>query len=210
MNQWNKVWGTLLLCLVSLNVNAHNVVAGAYVEGMSIEGEMGFSNGEAALPGVVVEVFDEAGNKVGETLTEEGGLFVFVAKKAQKHVIKANLGAGHVATIEIEADEFSAGDAGKTAAAPTAKSTANADAAKAVSAPTTGSGQLATGVTVQELESIVRKAVAKQVRPLQKELRSYKDKVMIRDIAGGLGFIFGLCGVAAWMASRKTAKSESA
>ncbi len=208
MNQWNKVWGTLLLCLVSLNVHAHNVVAGAYVEGMSIEGEMGFSNGEAALPGVVVEVFDEAGNKVGETLTEEGGLFVFVAKKAQKHVIKANLGAGHVATIEIEADEFSVGDAGNTAAAPAAKPTANADVANTASAPATG--QLAAGVTVQELESIVRKAVAKQVRPLQKELRSYKDKVMIRDIAGGLGFIFGLCGVAAWMASRKTVKSESA
>ncbi len=208
MNQWNKVWGTLLLCLASLNVHAHNVVAGAYVEGMSIEGEMGFSNGEAALPGVVVEVFDEAGNKVGETLTKEDGLFVFVAEKVQKHVIKANLGAGHVATIEIEADEFSAGDAGNTAAASTAKPTANADAAKVVSAPATG--QLATGVTAQELESIVRKAVAKQVRPLQKELRSYKDKVMIRDIAGGLGFIFGLCGVAAWMASRKTAKSESA
>lgn len=58
-------------------------------------------------------------------------------------------------------------------------------------------------ISVGQLQSIVRSAVAQQVKPLQKELRAYKEKVMLRDIVGGLGFIFGLFGVAAWMASKR-------
>ena len=63
--------------------------------------------------------------------------------------------------------------------------------------------QLSSNITAEQLQAIVRSAVAQQVRPLQKELKAYKEKVMLRDIAGGLGFIFGLFGVAAWMASRR-------
>jgi len=33
---------------------------------------------------------------------------------------------------------------------------------------------------------------------------------MVRDIAGGLGFIFGLFGVAAWMASRRKQGDDNA
>ena len=65
-------------------------------------------------------------------------------------------------------------------------------------------------VTVEQLESIVRSAVAQQIRPLQKELKAYKEKVMLRDIAGGLGFIFGLFGVAASMASRRQQEVKNA
>ncbi|MGB1311009.1 MAG: hypothetical protein ACPG47_07335, partial [Leucothrix sp.] len=65
------------------------------------------------------------------------------------------------------------------------------------------SEKLISQLTAAQLQSMVRSAVAQQVKPLQKELRAYKEKVMFRDIAGGLGFIFGLFGVAAWMASKR-------
>lgn len=183
----------LTLILSAPTLQAHNVVAGAYVDGMLIEGEIAFSNGEAALPGVLVEVFIENGQKVGETQTAADGLFSFTALSPEKHILKADLGAGHVAEIVVEAGDF-------TAAKKPAKSTAKDSATLATNA--------VAGISATELETIVRKAVAQQVKPLQKELRAYKEKVMIRDIAGGLGFIFGLFGVAAWMASRKPPKSD--
>ena len=62
--------------------------------------------------------------------------------------------------------------------------------------------------STEQLQRIVRSAVAKQIKPLQKELRAYKEKVMFRDITGGLGFIFGLFGVAAWMASKRNREED--
>ena len=176
--------------LSSPTLQAHNVVAGAYVDGMQIEGEIAFSNGETALPDVLVEVFNASGDKIGETRTETEGLFTFTAIEAQKHTFKADLGAGHLAEIVVEADEF-------------ADSSAVPEQTKA-DKPVT---QQVEGISMEELESIVRHAVAQQVKPLQKELRAYKEKVMLRDIAGELGFIFGFFGVAAWMAARKQGKT---
>lgn len=178
----------LTLIFTPSTLHAHNVVAGAYVSGMIIEGEIGLSNGETALPGVLVEVFDLNDKKIGETQIEADGLFTFTATTAQQHILKANLGAGHVAEIIVEAEEFATA---QTLVKPTTK--------KAATPPASA----ATGISATELEAIVRKAVAQQVKPLQKELRAYKEKVMLRDITGGLGFILGIFGIAAWMATRK-------
>lgn len=178
----------ITLIFTPSTLHAHNVVAGAYVNGMIIEGEIGLSNGETALPGVLVEVFDLNDKKIGETQIEADGLFTFTATTAQQHILKANLGAGHVAEIIVEAEEFATA---QTLVKPTTK--------KAATLPASA----ATGISATELEAIVRKAVAQQVKPLQKELRAYKEKVMLRDITGGLGFILGIFGIAAWMATRK-------
>ena len=64
---------------------------------MHIEGEIAFSNGETAQSDVLVEIFTTNGAKIGETRTEADGLFTFTATSAQQHILKANLGAGHLA-----------------------------------------------------------------------------------------------------------------
>lgn len=182
----------LLLCfLITLTSTgyAHNVVAGAYTDGMLVEGEIGLSNGDMAQVGLLVEVFDATGNKLGETKVEEDGLFSYQAKKPMTHIFKANLGAGHVANIAVEGNEF-AGFKPSESNKPTA----------------TSPNQIA-GIDAQELERIVRQAVSQQVKPLQKELRAYKEKVMIRDIMGGLGFILGIVGIAAYMSAKRKEKS---
>jgi len=233
----------LLGALFSLSTvtAAHNVVSGVYADGMNIEGEIGFSSGLMAESGVVVEVFNEAGEKLGETQLDNNGLFTYTAKTVEKHTFKADLSSGHIAEMTIEADELS--DAGlklavagaatdiATGAAPANVATAvtvgsngvsqasNASAggfakqsARAGTQTVAGNGVEAAGIVVTnagtaisaaELQSLIRSAVAQQVRPLQKELSAYKEKVMLRDIAGGLGFIFGLFGVAAWASSRR-------
>ena len=202
------------------NALAHNVVSGAYADGMTIEGEIGLSNGDMAAAGVVVEVFNEAGEKLGESTLVEGGTFVYKADTVQKYIFKADLSAGHVAEMMIEADELSNDAVVSVSTVAVFNNASASNANVGVNTPATSSeasskvesanvGAIAPGVSAAELQSMIRSAVAQQVRPLQKELRAYKEKVMFRDIAGGLGFIFGLFGVAAWMASKRNTKEAN-
>lgn len=221
-----KIFTLLVSLTLSSALYAHNVVSGAYADGMTIEGEIGFSNGVMADEGVVVEVFNESGVKLGETALTEGGVFVYQASAVQTHIFKANLSSGHIAEMTIQADELS-DDAGVLPASAQAGvsqisktsspnvmmdarvaqiNTANLDIAAVEADGNQGAVAITPAITTTELQSLIRSAVAQQVRPLQKELRAYKEKVMFRDIAGGLGFIFGLFGVAAWMASKRTIK----
>ena len=202
---------------VTTTVFAHNVVSGVYADGMRIEGEVGFSNGSMAEAGVVVEVLNESGEKLGETVLTDDGMFVYLADTVQKYLFKANLSSGHIAEMVIEADELS-DDEVVSVSSPvsdeeSAKSAAELDNVETKNEVTEKTAPqnavtIGPGISVSELQSIVRSAVAQQVRPLQKELRAYKEKVMFRDIAGGLGFIFGLFGVAAWMASKRNVKDD--
>ena len=188
----------LLLGLFS-TAQAHNVIAGAYVDGLLIEGEIGLSNGEMALPGLVVDVMDSAGNKIAETRTGEDGLFSYQATQAMQHRFRADMGAGHIADIVVEAEEFAVDtvvETTDTQPPTTSPSLTSTTPGTEITSPLTAIGP-------QQLESLIRRAVSQQIKPLQKELRAYKEKVMLRDIAGGLGFIIGLFGIAAWFTSRK-------
>ena len=209
----------LLIILIASNASAHNVVSGVYADGMIIEGEIGYSNGDMAEAGSPVQVLDENGDLITELVLNEGGAFIYEAKTATKHVFKANLSAGHVAEMIVEADEIhlpmghnilsvaKAAEASTKLEKPESSLIVPSDQpnSTAATSPEAAANDqaLVDGVTVEQLESIIRTAVAQQIRPLQKELNAYKEKVMVRDIAGGLGFIFGLFGVAAWMASRR-------
>lgn len=192
--------------------SGHNVVSGAYTDGMIIEGEIGFSNGDMAEAGSPVKIFDEAGNLIAELQLTEGGVFRYEATTLMQHVIEVDLSAGHVAKMVIEADELI--DTIKLTGMPVLN-TPQSDLATANTETVTDNSsesQKTIGVmhnsfiSAEQLQSIVRSAVAQQIRPLQKELRAYKEKVMFRDITGGLGFIFGLFGVAAWLASKRDRK----
>ena len=198
----------LLMFLIAPITAAHNVVSGVYADGMMIEGEIGYSNGDMAEAGSVVKVFGGDGVLITELVLGEGGVFLYEAKSATKHIFKANLSAGHVAKMIVEADEIHPpmGEISSVVTKPEKENEANTEPkskAPMNSNLTSKGATLGNGITTDQLESIVRSAVAQQIRPLQKELKAYKEKVMLRDIAGGLGFIFGLFGVAAWMASRR-------
>ena len=69
---------------------AHNVVSGVYADGMVIEGEIGYSNGDLAEAGTPVKVFDEDGVLITELVLTEGGVFLYEAKSATKHTFIAN------------------------------------------------------------------------------------------------------------------------
>ncbi len=185
------------LLLFSTSASAHKVVSSAWTDGTDIEGEVGFSNGDMAAPDTLVEVFDPDGNAIGTTKVTKDGLFRFTPLKAVAHTFRTNLGAGHVAEVIVtreelpehlqkgETDPQTSASASSTPVVPTSSDT--------VALPA-------------NLQSIISKAVRKEVQPLRKEIASYKEKNDLQSIMGGIGYILGLTGIAFYMAARRKEK----
>ncbi len=186
----------LVLALMATPAMAHNIVGGVYAIGNIIEGEVGFSDGEMGQAGVPVVVSDASGNKLGEVLLEEDGLFSFEASHRIDHHFSIDLGSGHVLNRTLPADELPdnlPGENGQVAAIGSKMSAENS----AVSMK--GSDSAA-------LQQMIERAVSKQIKPLRKELQAYKEKADLQDILGGVGYIFGLCGVGIWIRQRQLDK----
>jgi nickel transport protein len=58
-------------------------------------------------------------------------------------------------------------------------------------------------VLAPEIAAAIERAVARQVRPLREELLATRDALRLQDILGGIGYIFGLAGLALWWRSRQ-------
>lgn len=178
---------------------AHKVVAGAYASGNRIEGEIGFSNGEMAK-NVLVEVFAEDGKRLGETHTNDEGVFLFTPTQPVVHVFRADLGAGHVAEVRLGIDELPSGLAAKSA---TTK--ADGGEGKPVASVNTAADPRsidAPALTAAQRE-IVSEVVRAEIRPLRREIIAYKEKNDLQAILGGIGYIVGLFGLWFYLAARR-------
>ena len=181
----------LLLSLFSVAAIAHNVVGGVYATGFEIEGEAGFSNGSMANAGTIVKIFDQSGLPLGEVETDDEGFFTFTAKKRITHVFEIDMGAGHQLTMQLPAEEL---PESLSAGSSSVQSTHNPSLSVSNDTPDN-----VDQITVLMLE----KAIAKQIKPLRKEIQSLKEKSGLRDILGGIGYIFGLLGLVAFLRERK-------
>jgi nickel transport protein len=193
-----KLLGALCLSLLSLGVAAHNVVGGVYAIGDQIEGEVGFSNGDMAAPGTVVNVTDRQGNELARLETDDEGGFTYTATQRIDHLFYANLSSGHILELTLPADELP----DSLAAVGSVEVTVDK-----VAVPSVSTTSIATDR--QGLEQMIERAVAKQVVPLRKEIAAYKEKSSLQDIMGGVGYIFGLCGLGIWWRQRQLDKQQT-
>jgi hypothetical protein len=53
----------------------------------------------------------------------------------------------------------------------------------------------AEGVNEAELEKMIEGAVARKIKPLQREISDLKETIRLHDILGGIGFILGIMGI---------------
>jgi len=179
------------LMLFATGAQAHKVVSSAWTDGKDIEGEVGLSNGDMAQEGTVVEVFDPHSNKLGESKIDGDGLFRFTPTQSVAHTFRANLGAGHVATLIVGVDELPEhlAQGGEPSPAATTQTT-----------------------TVQplnaDIQKLVAKAVRREIQPLRKEIASYKEKNDLQTLLGGIGYILGLTGVVFYIAARRKEKER--
>ena len=197
---WSK---HLFLCLAAALVlapsaHAHKVVTSAWADGESIEGEVGFSNGDVPPEGTLVEVLGPGGEKLGEVSTDADGLFRFQPTKAVAHTFRSNLGAGHLGEVTLGVDELPI-------------RLVQGGAATKPGGVEVSAGKLgpAAGVPAcDDLEAMIAEAVQRQVRPLRKELRKSREKKNLQDILGGIGYICGIFGLAFFYYGRRAKRDE--
>ncbi|WP_319583351.1 hypothetical protein [uncultured Pseudodesulfovibrio sp.] len=191
------------LCMAAVS-EAHKVNIFAYVDGDQIVTDSGYSRTKRVYDGQI-EVYDAATGTLllnGKTDTEGRFAFVIPEEAREKKMdlrLLLKAGQGHQAEWTIGYNEFA--DAPRPAtdmvveehpeAAPTAS---DAQDAPEAAAPAPG------GLDAAQVEAIVKREVA----PIKLMLAEMHDAgPSVAEILGGIGWIFGLFGVAAYMKSRR-------
>jgi nickel transport protein len=179
---------------------AHNVTVFAWVEGDTVHVESKFSGGRRPMD-APVEVYDGDGRLLLRGVTNENGEYSFKVpqKTALKVVVLA--GMGHRGEWSIPVSDLGSVD-GIT----------GSQAAQTGSPPATGITQPAAMVgsgsagnlTTTELKKAVEEALEAQLKPVMNLLVETRPSgPTITDVLGGIGYIFGLIGVAAYFSSRR-------
>ncbi|MBN1142257.1 MAG: hypothetical protein JXB25_10765 [Deltaproteobacteria bacterium] len=183
----------LLFLAVAVPVQAHRVNIFAWVEGETIHTESKFSGGKMVQGGEVV-VLDPQGKVLLRGKTDDQGAFSFPVPARTDLKLVLNATMGHRAEWTLTAAEL----------APAAAVTEPAPAAESEPAPAVTAPPPPPAIPAAELERIIDAALERRLQPIRHALAELKEeKVGFREVMGGLGYIFGLMGVAAYFRYRK-------
>lgn len=187
----------LVLICAPLPTLAHKVIAGVFPSGDTIEGEIGFSNGDMAA-GAEVIVTGPDGTELGRTITDSDGFFTYVPTAAVAHTFRSDLGAGHVAKIQMKA-----ADVAKIMGV----ASLEAKAENISKPPVTEMNATTIASLTNEERLAIAEAVRDEMRPLRREIASYREHNDFQTILGGIGYIFGLFGLGFYLAARRKLSS---
>lgn len=184
----------LAACLLTLSLlwpglaMAHRVNVFAWVEGDTVYTESKFSGGKRVNGGEVL-IYDLKGNELLSGKTNAKGEFSFKIprKTAMKIVLQA--GMGHQGDWTIPLSEI---DPQKSAAEPSAS--------QEEQKRTSETGTLTPSVDLDQVRHGLEQALDRKLSPVLKRLAEAQDKgPTFRDILGGIGYILGLLGLAAYL-----------
>ncbi len=186
------------MCLLNTPSSAHRVIVFSSFNGQKIVVE-GYLPGGTKVNGAKVEVRDESGKIVVQGKTDSNGVFSFVPKKSGEYFITLNAGLGHLAKTSIDIKNASAHTSAQQISqkkGPESRSHLAVFTDKRKAVPLKG----------LKPEEQLRQIIRDSVSPLEQEiiaLRKAQEKVRIRDIIGGIGYILGLFGIVALIKSRR-------
>ncbi len=197
----------LLLLLFCSQALAHNVTVFAWVEGDTVHVESKFSGGRRPVA-APVEVYDTRGNLLLKGVTDEKGEFSFkVPKKTEmKVVLLAGMGHKGEWTIPLSDLEDVGAETKAQAAETNSPSSKHTDPNQAKGVlSTVGANPAPVGhVTTAEIRKAVEAALDTKLKPVMKLLvETRRSGPSVTDIIGGIGYIFGLIGVAAYFSSKR-------
>lgn len=188
---------TLFLTLTAqVPAMAHRVNIFAYVEGNDVLVECVFSTSSPVRNGQI-NVFDSvSGEELLQGKTDDKGFFRFpVPEKARTAGsglrIQINAGEGHQNEWTVEAGELAA------AAPATPEAPTPSDTDTAAPSHDAASG----GLTKADVEAVVNAALDAKLAPIKRAVLGQSGPGVV-EIVGGIGWIFGLAGVAAYFRSR--------
>jgi nickel transport protein len=194
--------GLLMLPLFSATVFAHKVMIFAWVDGDTIHTRSKFSGGKKAVNADIM-VYNTDDKLLLQGKTDQKGEFSFRIPARTDLRIVLNASMGHKAEWKISSDEIPG------APAPAQKKSEHSGC-EPPAAPDnflykeSDSQHLSTSFTKEEIRKIIEKTLDRKLDPVIKLLADlYSNEPEIKDIIGGLGYIFGLAGVALYFRNRK-------
>lgn len=196
----------LLLFAWAHPARAHAVYLFAWVDGDRVCSEGYFAKKSKVRDGAVT-VRNAAGGLVAEGRTNDQGLWCFPTPAHQDLTFVLNAGQGHRAEFILPVKEFPSGPfpAGDKET-PTAPGT---PAAGKVPATSPAQRSAVAAMDDGSLRALVRDAVREelqsQLSPIRQALaeKNADHGPTLRDITGGMGWIIGLAGLAAWYTARR-------
>lgn len=171
---------------------AHRLNVFAFADGASIRGEVYFTGGGPARS-VRVVVLGPTGESLGDTVSAADGTFVVEARERVDHRIVADTGDGHQAQYVVRAGELPLSLPERT--------TQSAVGDRPPTAPL--AAPAGREVPAAEFEAMVDRAVGRRLGALSERLVALEQTIRWRDVLGGLGYIFGITGVACYVAARR-------
>jgi nickel transport protein len=186
------------LALLAPAARAHRVNIFAWVEGDTIHVECKYPDGRRVHAGVI-RVLEAGGAELLNGKTDDKGEFAFKIPKAADLNIVLEAGMGHRAEWPMAKEELSSG--GQEPPPPPVKpEPAGMPAAGAAPQPPPDS---------QEIERALERALDKKLAPVLKMVVESRDPgPRLTDVLGGIGYIIGLVGLAAFFKSRKAEKTK--
>ncbi|NLW80450.1 MAG: cobalamin biosynthesis protein CbiL [Desulfovibrionales bacterium] len=181
---------------------AHRVNIFAYVDGEEIVAECSYSKSKRVIRGTIQVLEADSGVMLLHGETDEQGMFRFrVPEQARQRGsdlrILLQAGEGHQNEWTVEAAEF-------MASPPTP---VGSQALPVAPNPASQQGDVATlstaGLTRAEVEEVVNAALDAKLAPIKRAVLERQEKGPgLQEILGGIGWIFGLVGVAAYFKGR--------
>jgi nickel transport protein len=198
-------WIVVCTLLLTGNALAHRVSVFAWVQGDTVHVESKFSGGKKVKGGRIV-VTDSGGIELLTGKTDNSGEFSFKIPRRTDLTIILEAGMGHRAEWTVPADDM--GSIAAEDQTPPEKHSAKKEPEITGAAQHEQHGsmrdQVPTGPGLAEIETVVEKALDKKLKPVLKMLaESAENRPTIRDIIGGIGYIIGLVGMAAYLRYRK-------
>ncbi|MDM8516914.1 hypothetical protein QUF76_11995, partial [Desulfobacterales bacterium HSG16] len=178
-----------------------------WIEGDMVYTESKFPGGKRKVKNGQIIVQDTEGNELLTGLTDDKGEFSFKIPKKTSLKVILKAGMGHQGEWLIPEDEISSDGISKKKPAELTDSnyeTRNIKK-KILTAGLQEEVMSQTGTLDRdEIRMIIENALDIKLKPLIRKLNKPEEKKNnFKDVIGGIGYIFGLFGVAAYMASRR-------
>jgi len=175
---------------------AHKLSLFVVAEGKIIRGRAYLQGGGDAA-GATVVLLDPQGRKLDQTTTDAQGRFQFEARRRCDYRVIVDSHDGHRAEETVRAASLPAELASLDQAAEPA-SPGHADSTQASSSPAVPAGSPADPLLVGEVRQLIFRVgnLAQQVEQLHESLVRQQATTRWRDVAGGIGYIVGLSGLA--------------
>jgi nickel transport protein len=185
-----------LILLIAGAALAHRVNVFAWVDGDTVFVESKYPDG-TRVHGGVIRVLDSAGKELLNGRTNDQGEFSFKVPKQDDLTVVLEAGMGHRGDWPLSRQELSPAGAppASTAAAPSPPDPQTASPPPAATEPAAGPSPAAGDAVAQAVE----KALDRKLAPVMKMLAEMQEqKVRPSDVLGGIGYIVGLVGMAAY------------